>query len=53
MGLMSGGLEALAQSSGSLSKSCSIGEDKLQKFAGEIRSGGVPPDGIPPIDDPS
>ncbi len=53
MGLMSGGLKALAQSSGSLSKGCSIGEDKLQKFAGEIKSGGVPPDGIPPIDDPN
>lgn len=31
---------------------CVIGEEKLNRFSSKVRSGGVPPDGIPSIDKP-
>ena len=37
---------------GSAGSTCKIGEDRLKTFSNKVRSGGVPPDGIPPIDEP-
>ena len=31
---------------------CAIEEEKLNRFSNKVRSGGVPPDGIPPIEEP-
>ncbi len=50
--LLTGGITALGQDETNAPSGCLIGEDKLKTFANKVRSGGVPPDGIPSIDDP-
>lgn len=50
--LLATGLNTFGQDGSNSSTRCLIGEDKLKTFAGKVRSGGVPPDGIPPIDEP-
>ncbi|MFW6006284.1 MAG: DUF3179 domain-containing (seleno)protein [Candidatus Bipolaricaulota bacterium] len=50
--LLTTGFHALGQEGTSSSSECLIGESKLETFANNVRSGGVPPDGIPSIDEP-
>lgn len=50
--LLAGGFSAFGQKGAQSSSECLIGEEKLDAFSDEVRSGGVPPDGIPPIDEP-
>ncbi|MBS3736746.1 DUF3179 domain-containing protein [Candidatus Bipolaricaulota bacterium] len=50
--LLTTGFHALGQEGTSSSSKCLIGESKLETFANNVRSGGVPPDGIPSIDEP-
>ncbi len=45
-------LTALAGKDGLAPARCKIGESELEEFSRAVQSGGVPPDGIPSIDEP-
>lgn len=50
--VLSGQFFVTGQEKSDATDNCVIGKEKLNRFSNKVRSGGVPPDGIPPIEEP-